>query len=152
LSPSIATIIRKEIDMKELIGKQIEKIFINDAKNILVFETYDNERLAFCAAGKCCNTVWFNNINGIRSIRGFEGERVFNILSRGLVLDVEHKGWTKLDDGDYEVLESCVVTIRTNKGYIDLEVRNSHNGYYGGNIENYNENGTEKLKVVDEDF
>jgi hypothetical protein len=49
---------------------------------------------------------------------------------------VEAKGWgdNRSDEDGCEVVQDAFWTIRTNRGYIDLEVRNSHNGYYGGSV------------------
>jgi hypothetical protein len=35
--------------------------------------------------------------------------------------------------GDY--LDILMFTLKTDRGWIDIELRNSHNGYYGGTIE-----------------
>jgi hypothetical protein len=60
----------------------------------------------------------------------------FDLLRGVEVLAVESKGWgdDRSDEDGYDVVQDAFWTIRTNRGYIDLEVRNSHNGYYGGSV------------------
>jgi hypothetical protein len=53
------------------------------------------------------------------------------------------------------VIQDGFWTIATDRGYIDLEVRNSHNGYYGGSVvyDEESDLGTiEDLRPVTEDF
>jgi len=60
----------------------------------------------------------------------------FDLLRGALVLDTEDRGWGEdrhLEDG-YDVVQDGFWVIRTDRGYIDIEVRNSHNGYYGGSL------------------
>jgi hypothetical protein len=81
---------------------------------------------------------------------------VFDFLRGATVLAVEAKDFERRDDqGDeWDVVDDAFITIRTDRGYIDLEVRNSHNGYYGGSI-SYNDEeklDVEDLKPVTEDF
>jgi hypothetical protein len=98
--------------------------------------------------------VWFNHINGL-DILG-EGNS-FDMLRGAVVLAVEDKGWgeNRDDEDGYEVVQDGFWTLRTDRGYIDIEVRNSHNGYYGGRV-SYNEevdlSDVEDLHPVTEDF
>jgi hypothetical protein len=53
------------------------------------------------------------------------------------------------------VIQDGFWTIATDRGYIDLEVRNSHNGYYGGSVvydEESDMSKIENLQAVTEDF
>ncbi len=71
----------------------------------------------------------------------------FDLLRGALVTSVEEKEWVAIDDepddGGSSWVDDCVedgfFTIRTDRGYIDFEVRNEHNGYYSGHIEECNE-------------
>jgi hypothetical protein len=74
-----------------------------------------------------------------------------------MVTAVEDKGWTddRTDEDGWDVIQDGFWTIATDRGYIDLEVRNSHNGYYGGSVvydEKYNPGTIEDLTAVTEDF
>jgi hypothetical protein len=74
-----------------------------------------------------------------------------------MVTGVEDKGWTddRSDEDGYDVVQDGFWTIATDRGYLDLEVRNSHNGYYGGSVEyreEHNIGNIEDLTAVTEDF
>ena len=137
-----------------LVGKRINGLFLgNDAWTLVVRDT-TGRHYRFDTANDCCNSVWFNHINGL-DILG-EGNS-FDILRGAEVLEVEDKGWGENRDGveGYDVVQDGFWTLRTDRGYIDIEVRNSHNGYYGGNV-SYNEevdlSDVEDLHPVTEDF
>jgi hypothetical protein len=80
---------------------------------------------------------------------------LFDILRGAMVTGVEDKGWTEDREDGYDVIQDGFWTISTDRGYIDLEVRNSHNGYYGGSV-TYDEESDlskiEDLRVVTADF
>ena len=137
-----------------LVGKRINGLFLgNDAWTLVVRDT-TGRHYRFDTANDCCNSVWFNHINGL-DILG-EGNS-FDMLRGAVVLAVEDKGWGENRDGvdGHEVVQDGFWTLRTDRGYIDIEVRNSHNGYYGGNV-GYNEDSdlldVEDLHPVTEDF
>ena len=137
-----------------LVGKRINGLFLgNDAWTLVVRDT-TGCHYRFDTANDCCNSVWFNHINGL-DILG-EGNS-FDMLRGAVVLAVEDKGWGENRDGvdGHEVVQDGFWTLRTDRGYIDIEVRNSHNGYYGGNV-GYNEDSdlsdVEDLHPVTEDF
>jgi hypothetical protein len=74
-----------------------------------------------------------------------------------MITGVESKGWTddRTDEDGYDVIQDGFWTIATDRGYIDLEVRNSHNGYYGGSVvyDEESDLGTiDDLREVTKDF
>ena len=133
-------------------GERINGIFVGNDYWSLVFRTVNGKFLRFDTGNDCCNTVWFNHVTGV-NILG-EGNS-FDLLRGVTVLEVEEKDFERQDDDDgYEVIDDAFVTIRTDRGYIDLEVRNSHNGYYGGSLDE-NDSGlgdVDDLTQVFEDF
>lgn len=138
-----------------LVGKRINGLFIGDDAWALVFRDINGRHYCFRTENDCCNTVWFNHVNGVATVLG-EGN-VFDILRGAMVTGVEAKGWTddRTDDDGYDVIQDGFWTIATDRGYIDLEVRNSHNGYYGGSVvyDEESDLGTiEDLRAVTEDF
>jgi hypothetical protein len=138
-----------------LVGKRINGLFIGDSAWALVFRDINGRHYCFRTENDCCNTVWFNHVNGIETVLG-EGN-VFDILRGAMVTGVESKGWTddRTDDDGYDVIQDGFWTIATDRGYIDLEVRNSHNGYYGGSVvyDEESDLGTiEDLREVTADF
>jgi hypothetical protein len=138
-----------------LVGKRINGLFIGDSAWALVFRDINGRHYCFRTENDCCNTVWFNHVNGVETVLG-EGN-VFDILRGAMVTGVESKGWTddRTDEDGYDVIQDGFWTISTDRGYIDLEVRNSHNGYYGGSVvyDEESDLGTiEDLTAVTADF
>ena len=138
-----------------LVGKRINGLFIGDSAWALVFRDINGRHYCFRTENDCCNTVWFNHVNGVETVLG-EGN-VFDILRGAMVTGVESKGWTddRTDEDGYDVIQDGFWTIATDRGYIDLEVRNSHNGYYGGSVVYDAESDMSKienLQAVTEDF
>ena len=138
-----------------LVGKRINGLFIGDDAWALVFRDINGRHYCFRTENDCCNTVWFNHVNGVETVLG-EGN-VFDILRGAMVTGVESKGWTDdhTDEDGYDVIQDGFWTISTDRGYIDLEVRNSHNGYYGGSVvyDEESDLGTiEDLRELTKDF
>lgn len=118
----------------ELHGKRINGILVGDDKWSLVFRTVEGKFLHYRTSNDCCNSVWVNHVTGVDVVG--DGN-VFDLLRGALVLDSEDKGWNDNREGEdgYEVIQDGFWTIKTDRGYIDIEVRNSHNGYYGGSFD-----------------
>jgi hypothetical protein len=136
-----------------LVGKRINGLFIGEDAWALVFRDINGRHYCFRTKNDCCNTVWFNHVNGVETVLG-EGN-LFDILRGAMVTGVEDKGWTEDREDGYDVIQDGFWTIATDRGYIDLEVRNSHNGYYGGSVEYDKESDLSKienLQAVTADF
>jgi hypothetical protein len=137
-----------------LVGKRINGLLLGNDAWTLVVRDVTGQHYRFDTSNDCCNSVWFNHINGVDVIG--KGD-VFDLLRGAEVLAVEAKGWGENRDGEpgYDVVQDGFWTLRTDRGYIDIEVRNSHNGYYGGRVD-YNEeldlSDVEDLRPVTEDF
>jgi hypothetical protein len=137
-----------------LLDKKINGMFIGNDAWTLVFRDINGNHYRFDTENDCCNSVWFNHVNGVGTVLGSSNS--FDILRGARVLSVEDKGWgeNRDDEDGHEVVQDGFWTIRTDRGYIDIEVRNSHNGYYGGSV-NYNDSDSddlEDLRPVVEDF
>ena len=130
--------------LNKLVGKRINGIFLNEDHTKVVFRTIEDERIGFYTHGDCCNTVYINHFQGADVVG--EGN-TFDLLRGALVTAVEEKEWVSIDDDidadDQSWMDDCVedgfFTIRTDRGYIDFEVRNEHNGYYSGHVEELDE-------------
>jgi len=136
-----------------LVGKRINGLFIGNDKWTLVFRDIQGRRYRFNTENDCCNSVWFNHVSGV-NILG-EGNS-FDLLRGAEVLAVESKGWgdNRSDEDGHEVVQDAFWTIRTDRGYIDLEVRNSHNGYYGGSVSylGTDDSVLDDMEQITEDF
>lgn len=111
------------MNLNELVGKRINKILINETKDILIFYTY-NELYYMTFVGDCCAHCFMAHVSGY--------QRYFTIL------DAESSEWgetsSKSDRESCEVKEQMGVKIKTDKGYLDIDTRVEHNGYYGGEV------------------
>ena len=146
--------------LNKLVGRRINGIFLNEDNTKVVFRTIEDEVIGFYTHGDCCNTVYINHFQGIDVVG--EGN-AFDLLRGALVTSVEEKEWVAIDDDPTEYdddsygggcVEDGFFTISTNRGYIDFEVRNEHNGYYSGHIEELDEkeNVLDGLYPLTKDF
>lgn len=118
---------------KNLIGERINSILLRDDRERIIFQTIEGREYHYYTSGDCCNTVWINHMTGV-DVLG-EGN-TFDLLRGALVVGAEDKGWGEnRSEGDWDVVQDGFFTLKTDRGYIDFEVRNSHNGYYGGNFD-----------------
>ena len=111
--------------MKELVGKIISKVELSDDTEFLAFTTIEGEVISYRTWGDCCSVSWFSHINGFSNLIGSKVLEVTQKEER-VPTDAEEA------EGDYEVLAIYAYTIKTEKGYCDIEFRNDSNGYYGG--------------------
>lgn len=105
----------------DLIGKMIVSISRSSCTQYIRVGTNNGDHF-FEADNDCCNAVWIEHINGIE-------------LLPATVIEVEDREWQSIEPGpEDDVLEAGSYVMKTDKGYIDIEVRNTHNGYYGGRL------------------
>jgi len=124
-----------------IMGRTITGIYTDPCNYHLVFRTTDGDYV-FTALNSCCNDVWFNHVS-LPTNDGIEG---------CVVLFIEEKDWSPCDSTRQEPEEAAFWTLMTTYGYIDIEVRNSHNGYYGGSVDFEKDQHIDNLSEVKEDF
>ena len=116
---------------EQLIGKTVVSILLEkDEQGIVQFKTSDDSVHSYRTEADCCNDVWINHMSGVSALKG------------STISKVVPKDWTKVEgittdtgkERTKDVEESCIWTFHTSGGYFDLELRNSHNGYYGGEM------------------
>lgn len=115
---------RMKTELDALIGKRISEILINPGKDYLafIFAWGAPDSVQYYADGDCCSQSWIEHINGIEILS-----------SPALVTDVADRDMPEAEDNDeYNCIRVYGWTIKTDRGYIDIEMRNSSNGYYGG--------------------
>lgn len=118
-----------------LVDQRIVEVMISVVDHeTLVFRDIKGQLYVFCTQNDCCNTVWFNHVTGVECLGS--PDNVFDRLRGARVIATQDKGWgeNRTDEQDHEVVQDGFWTIRTDRGWIDIEVRNSHNGYYGGQV------------------
>lgn len=115
--------------MKELLGKKIKEIYVNEDQSMLKFACEDGEFL-FSAEGDCCSESWFADI-----VFGWTS-KFFNNEVIG-VEQLEVPEWVNelaSKDGRtrQEYDEVYGFKVVTNQTHCDIIFRTSSNGYYGG--------------------
>lgn len=109
-----------ELKITDLVGAHVNNATINDRNDLIVLET-DKGKYFLTFEGDCCATCFLAHINGVEN------------LINSTIGEIRESEWKTLkNEHDYEVIESMGVTIVTNSGYVDMETRLEHNGYYGG--------------------
>ena len=128
-----------EYPLKILVGKIIVAVEINAEKNILKI-TEKHQDYYFYTKGGCCSTTWIEHLNtGLDEIDWeHDDTNIFSCLSSEEIRTVQnHKaqligqalGTKKECDKIYlEVLEGIQGAI------LEVDYRNSSNGYYGGSL------------------
>lgn len=131
--------------MKNLIGKTIKKIFVDDKEQgYLKFET-EQGNLFFQAVGDCCSESYFSDINRIDNLIN---EKVIGVEEVELMPE-EYTENESRQDSD----EVYGFRIHTNKGTGLIIMRNSSNGYYGGELVEMDEMPEEiKLTEITKDY
>lgn len=104
-----------------LIGTRVYRIRRDDGSYCLMFET-DRGPICFVAEGDCCSESWFNHVNGIELIRG------------AFVMRTEDLSEGQGDATRQEYDRIYGTRIYTDRGTVEIEMRNSSNGYYEGSV------------------
>ena len=118
------------IPLKSLVGKAIISISVNSNKTALLLETldkdyYDTEGVyMLVASAECCSESWFEHISNIDAYG-----RINKVET--IVIDEDAPGTRQDKDEIYSL------KFTTDKGTMEVEMRNSSNGFYGGSIELY---------------
>ncbi len=107
---------------EKLVDQYISAIYADDER--IVFRYGNNEILDMQAIGDCCSRSW---IEAVEVTPGALGSRVTDIL----VDSMEDKEASTEDD----CIQVYLTIVRTLRGDIYIEYRNSSNGYYGGYLE-----------------
>lgn len=124
--------------MKELIGKTIKAMYVNEDQHMLKFDT-DQGELIYLAEGDCCSESWFADI--------VFGWKFFNHTVVE-VIELEVPEWLnrvitndKRTRQEYDEVYGFQLIVSAEKHSLyesnnsmscDIIFRNSSNGYYGG--------------------
>ena len=129
--------------MKELIGKKITGLRINEDQSVLAFDT-DQGVIAYDALGDCCSETWFADITGVSALLGGTVQTAVEVSMDGYNVE---DGRTR-----QEWDEAYGVKLTTENGYADIVFRNSSNGYYGGSIELLKRELPEIMTAIEDDW
>jgi len=117
------------VNIEDLKNYQFNRAKISNDKTCIVLETNKDSAVVMSWHGDCCSSCFIESIQGADN------------LLNSTIISANHKEWTEtsfeiFDDYDRKV-ESMGTTIKTTKGYVDINTRLEHNGYYSGYIEIY---------------
>lgn len=129
--------------MKELIGKRIIGLSINEDQTILAFET-DQGEIAYITDAECCSETWFADIVGVRALLGNTVVTAEDINMDGYNVD-DGRGRQEFD-------RAYGIKLTTDKGYTDIVFRNSSNGYYGGSYYLLDNPAPENMTAITDDW
>lgn len=129
--------------MKELEGEKVTALLIGDryeyAESLLVFKT-DGGQVAYAAHADCCSESWFADINGIDALIGATVLKAETVSMDGYNVE---DGRTR-----QEYDEAYGWKLTTDRGYVDIVMRNSSNGYYGGWVDPYDGDLPDDLRDI----
>jgi hypothetical protein len=110
--------------MEQLVGKTIALVLMNGNKDYIRFITTDGENIDFVAEGDCCAHAYIAEHDGVEHLIGHT------------VTATETNGFKSEENGDRGmVVDTNFYNISTRWGVaMQLTLRVSHNGYYGGRI------------------
>lgn len=112
-----------DIDKAKLIGRRILGVTISTDQSSMTLALDNNEIATFYVHGDCCSNSWIEH-HTIPELGG-------------TVTDIDEPTLDPHDDPNYgveswETIRVYHTAIRTTKGDLIVEYRNSSNGYYGG--------------------
>lgn len=120
-----------------------EKILaVHGDTDTLEFVT-ENGVIVYGCEGDCCSSSWFEHVSGIDNLIGHTVTNVEEISMNSI---------TPEEEKNYECLQQYGFRISTDKGYFEVDMRNSSNGYYGGYITGPYSRTEPSLKEIKEDF
>jgi hypothetical protein len=114
--------------MRRMIGATVTKIEIDKGIEHFLRFTTDKGIFVYHADAECCSETWFYHLLGVDCLLNHK------IVA---VEDTEPDDSNINDDGKsrQEWDEIYGIKITSDVGYMDIEFRNSSNGYYGGDLE-----------------
>lgn len=122
----------------ELLNKTITNLYLNSAKDEGYIICSDKSIYRLECVGDCCSSAWIQHINGIENLLG---NKIVKIDIKEQTQISDGSKWYDKSDTESQIMPyGCVIasgfyTFLTTKGFFDIELRISHNGYYGGQIE-----------------
>lgn len=112
----------RSLDIDALVGRTILEASINSTKDFVYLKT-DKGSLYLTWVGDCCANCYIEHIDGADRLVG------------SVIASAENTEWIVAKIGEMgDTMESMGTKFKTNKGYVTVETRVEHNGYYGGMI------------------
>jgi hypothetical protein len=106
-----------------MVGKTIMKVEMEEEHEVLRFTDSAGETYHYTLYAGCCSRTWIEHINGITQLLGHE------VTGAALVpMDT-------IERGSWEYIRCYSYRMTTQVGTFEVELRNSSNGYYGGELQ-----------------
>lgn len=111
-------------EYQKMIGKRIQGITLAQDKKSLTITLTNRDKIEGVVEADCCSNTWIEHLEIPADIEGAE------------IMDIDDDTPIKKinNEEECELLQIYCTKIVTTKGYIDIEYRNSSNGYYGGSL------------------
>ena len=123
--------------MKELVGRTIRGVEVNDDETLLRFQC-DGGPVTFEVDGDCCSSSWFADIVGFDALIGRTVAEVREVdLEEGKAppVDVPASGLLTASGRSRQESDSLYgYVVATDRGRCTIAFRNSSNGFYGGRL------------------
>lgn len=103
---------------EKIIGKTITAALLSDENTTLTLMTDTGKHLVFHADGDCCSESWI--------------EHMTEPKYPAKILDIVDADLGECDGTRQECDKMYSTTFKTDQGNLEVEYRNSSNGYYGG--------------------
>lgn len=84
----------------------------------------ESVELCWSPMGDCCSTSWIEHFEGVENL---PGQTILEVWS--------DYGPREEDHPEHDCLQVYFYKLRTTAGYVDIDMRNSSNGFYGGWLE-----------------
>lgn len=112
--------------MSELVGQTIKEVYAQLPQgHFLKLVTSGGDTHYYSLEGDCCSESWLYAINGVEGLLDSQIQAVQPIEMPEPTDDRSRQEYDQL----------WCIRLVTNKGFCDIEFRNSSNGYYGGWLE-----------------
>lgn len=106
-----------------IVGKMLRSVVVSPDKETLKITLEDGTVVSYVAFAGCCSTTWIEHLNNEEFAPG------------AIVTSVEDLGCLDEVEEDSDYIKTYEYVIKTNKGSIHVEFRNSSNGFYGGSLD-----------------
>lgn len=117
-------------ETKDMIGKKLASVSLNETKDRITFRFDDGSERAFGVEGDCCSSSWIEHLEMPGDVAG----ATLTAVTDSAPITQDHAEHDDENGGDS--IEVYNTVFRTDRGDIVLEYRNSSNGYYGGYLVN----------------
>ncbi len=105
-----------------LINKKLIAPSVLSVDVITITLETETSTITMIAVGECCSHSWVEHFDSIPT-----GETIKSVITK----EVERID----DDAEHDCLQKYFYEIVTDKGSYTIEMRNSSNGYYGGEFD-----------------